>query len=512
MRSDQEPRTLLGLDIGTSSIKAALYDTRFRELADHSVKYEMVSREEGWAEIDRGVLWRAVLECIQKLNETVGLQTLAAIGIAAMCPGLVALDENFQPLIDPILYCDRRSKREAEEIISAVGEKRLFEITANKMMSGAISVTSMLWVKKNRPEVYRKTRWFGHINTMLAAMLTGVPAIDPSNASYTGLFETSGGHRWSEELCQTIGIPIHMLPPVLESQDVCGGVNNLQAIAAGIPAGTPLVIGGADTACTAAACGAIHAGDVFESVGTTDVLTVCIDEPLFCPEYINRYHVYPGKWMYQGAMSNSGFAIDWGMNELCRDFSYLPEKELDPENYRYKAYDREAAASQPGAWGVVFLPYLTGERCPIWDANAKGVFFGIRNTTRREDLVRAVAEGSCYAIRDLIGIYERRTGRILSQINMVGGGTRSAFQSQLKADITGKRVNVLKGNSASMGAAILASVGGGIYRSLDEAVDGCVKREVLHTYEPTGDPGVRSVYEQRFKTYLALYAAVKNLF
>ena len=503
-------KKLLGLDIGTSSIKASVFDETFQELASCAISYSLYFPQEGWAEIEKDVLWQSVLSCIRTLQGKIGLADVVAVGIDTLCPGLTALDENLKPLINPILYCDHRSKDEETEILSRVGEERLFKITANHVMSGAISATSMLWIKKHRPEIYANTRYFGHINTMLSALLTGHAAIDPSNASYTGLFETTGGCRWSKELCQLIGIDEEKLPPVLASASVSGIIHHPLAIAAGIPAGTPLIIGGSDTTCTAVACGAIHAGDVFESIGTTDVLTICVEKPIFCREYINRYHVYPNRWIYQGAMSNAGFAQKWAIKTLCKDWALQSQEAQESTNYQ--AYDREVMSSQPGASGVVFLPYLTGERCPIWNPDAKGVFFGLSEHTTRSDMIRAVAESSAYATRNLIEIYERQTGNHFQTIHAVGGGTRSAALMQLKADITEKEIDVLKNNSAAMGAAILASVGAGLYRCIDEAVEKSVKQTVVSSYNPSSSSQDLTVYKSRFETFLALYQSVKHLF
>lgn len=502
-------RTILGLDVGTSSVKAAVFDEAFQELASASEAYEVLRPFEDWAEIDAGALWAAVTRCIKALSERVSLEGTAAIGIAAMCPGLAALDGSGRPLRNPILYCDRRSQREAEEIIRQVGEDRLFEITANRMMSGAISATSMLWIKRHEPRVYERTRYFGHLNTLLAAKMTGRIAIDPSNASYTGLFEVRGGRKWSQELCEAVGVGMEKLPPIVESIEPCGRLSCRALIELGLPAGTAVMMGGADTACTAAACGAIHSGDMFESVGTTDVLTVCVEKPVFLREFINRYHVYPGRWMYQGAMSNTGFAQSWCMDQLCRDFR-LQSPPGSPDQL-FQRYDMEAEASRPGAGGVVFLPYLTGERCPIWDPKARGVFFGIGSRTERRDLIRAVVESGGYGAKNLIELCEAATGLTFREIDMVGGGARSRAMAQIRADVTGKRVNILKNVTAAMGAAVLAAVGGGLYPSIEAAAER-VKVERLCSFEPTQDTTAREIYTQRYETYLALYQAVKSLY
>ena len=502
-------RYLLGIDVGTSSLKAALLNEDCSIVAFASREYAISYPQENWVEIDAGLLWDTVLVCIRDLRQQQPLENVVGIGFSCMCPGVVALDEQFRPLLNPILYADRRSVEEDAWIKQTVGLDNIFRITANTVMAGAISATTMLWIKRNLPDVYEKTRCFGHINTMLCALLTGEVAIDPSNASYTALYETAADGTWSPMLCEQIGIDIQKLPPIREASEVCGRLICQELIDLGIPAGTPVVIGGADTACTAVACGAIRDGDMFESLGTTSVLTVSIDKPLFCREYINRRHVVAGQWLYQGAMSNVGIALNWCADELCKD---LKQESETTDVSIYSLLDREAMASTAGADGILFLPYLTGERCPIWNPNARGVFFGIAATTQRKDLVRAVMESCCYGMRQLIEIAENLTGRTIEKINLVGGGARSSVRAQMKADITGKEIRVLaQKHSAVIGAAMLAGIGIGMFPSAEAATKklNCVVDKV---FVPQTDPNIKAIYNARYQSYIELYDRLKAMF
>lgn len=500
---------LLGIDAGTSSMKAILLNTRGETVSTAHCPYTMAIPQPGWAEMSAEALWNAAVTCVAQLGQEADLGRVAGIGISCMCPGLTALDEHNQPLIDPILYADRRSIAEGEWIRQQVGADKLFSITANGSMAGAISGTSMVWVKRNRPEVYEKTRYFGHINSFLCARMTGNVAIDPSNASYTAMYETAANGGWSEDLCGAIGIDREKLPPILESCQVCGTLIDRTLIEAGLPAGIPVVIGGADTACAAVACGAVRPGDLFESAGTTNVLTLCVDQPLFCREFINRRHAVPGKWIYQGAMSNVGLSQKWCREELCRDLI----AQADAQNISiYALLDQEALASTPGANGALLLPYLTGERCPVWDPNAKGVLFGITPCVHRCDLVRATMESCCYGTRQMLEIAEGLTGQHFHSIDLVGGGAASSVWAQIKADITGKEIRILaQKNSAAIGAAVLAGVGAGVFPSVEAGSD-LLDRSAEQTLQPTQDTAAREAYAQQYQRYAALYQHLKPLF
>lgn len=222
-----EKRYLLGVDVGTTSIKVAIIDDQAKLMGMSSSSYRMITPNQDYAQIDTEDMWNAYVKCVALLGEgkDIDLSKVAGISISSLCPGLAALGENGEILVDPIIYSDRRSTEEAEMIREAVGVDRLFEITANTAMAGAMSGTSMLWIKRNLPELYDETKYFGHVNTVMAYKMSGEFAIDYSNASYTNLFETAKGRCWSEFLCEKTGIDIEKLPPLYASADVVGGID-----------------------------------------------------------------------------------------------------------------------------------------------------------------------------------------------------------------------------------------------------------------------------------------------
>lgn len=501
----------LGIDVGTSSLKVVVIDQTAHILGECSSSYRLITPSQNEVQIDTENLWDALWNCLKSLFQDgqVDPKYLAGIGISSLCPGLTAFDEQGRVVVDPIIYSDRRSIAEAEWMKAAGGEERVFGITANNIMAGAISGTSMLWVKNNHPDIYEKIQYFGHVNTLLAQRMTGNYAIDYSNASYTGLFETVKGHsgQWSQELCDVFGIDKEKLPPLLASTDVVGGVIHPNLIALGIPEGTSVVIGGGDTACATFASGVTGAGDVCESVGTTNVLTICVDEPKFDRSFINRCHVVKGTWIYQGALSHTGSSYQWFRDQLCPD---LMSQAAGDSKETFRLLNEEAEQSLPGANGVVFLPYMLGERSPIWDPYARGVFFGMSLHTTRADLNRAVMEGCGYGLRQLCEIAQQVTGRTFESFCSIGGGAKSEIWSQIKADITGRNIQILDlSDMAPVGAALLAAVGTGHYQSMDEAADSVQKSIYKEVHSNQSN---QEVYDRRYQVYTGLYPQIKELF
>ena len=502
-------RYLLGVDVGTTSIKVAIIDEQARVLGMSSSSYRLITPNQDYAQIDTEDMWRAYLKCIRLLQEgkNIDMSRVAGISISSLCPGLAALGENGEVLTDPIIYSDRRSTEEAEMILEAVGREKLFEITANTAMAGAMSGTSMLWIKRNLPEVYEKTKYFGHVNTLLAQRMSGNFAIDYSNASYTDLFETTGGFQWSEVLCEKIGIDMEKLPPLHASTDVVGGLIHPDLIRMGIPRDTPVIIGGGDTACATLAAGVTKAGQVCESVGTTNVLTICVDQPKFDKGFINRCHVVEGTWIYQGALSHTGASYPWFRDNFCQD---LVDRAVGTDKTAFQFMNEEADMAEPGSGGLVFLPYMLGERSPIWDPYARGVFFGISLQTTRKEMNRAVMEGCGYGLRQLSEIAERVTGREIKEFTSIGGGAKSETWAQIKADITGKDIKILDMNDmAPIGAALLAGVGAGIFKDDYEAADKVEKKvyKVIRSSRAHDD-----IYNKRYQVYIQLYPQIKELY
>ncbi|WHH57322.1 FGGY-family carbohydrate kinase [Petroclostridium sp. X23] len=504
-----ENQYLLGIDIGTSSTKVALLSVEGSLIAIERQEHSILSPREGWAELSIDGLWNEFLILLKKIskNHKVDLKSIKAIGISCLCPGLMPFDKHGKALLNPIIFMDKRSSKETALIRDKISEEELSKISSNKLMPGACSLTSMLWIKENMEEVYRNTKYFGHINTFFVQKLTGKFGIDYTNASYTGLFETVQRQEWSEEICKRVDIDMEKLPPLIPSDSIAGNLISEEVIEIGLLKGIPVAMGGADTACSALAVGIIEHNQVFESVGTTNVITVCSEKPVFDVRFMNRCHVIKDRWLYHGAMSSTGASLKWFRDEFCSDL-IISEKETGVS--AYKKMDELVCQSMPGANGLIFLPYLSGERTPVWDPNARGVFFGLTLQTKKADIVRSILEGCGYGLKQIIEIAEFMTGEKINEFVAIGGGAKSEVWGQIKADITGKTIRVLDLNDAAViGAMLLAGLAAGIYKNPIEAQSYISKNMYITLYPQKQS---QNIYNSRFETYKSLYPRLKELF
>ncbi len=493
---------LLGIDIGTGSVKLAFVDSKGRILGMEKKAHSIETPREGWVEVPIEDIWNNIIEKIRELvkNAPEAAKRVRGIGISTLCPGLTPLAEDGSALAPSVIYADARSLNETEEIRSRIGEEAIFNVSGNILMPGSTSLTSILWFRNQRPEIHRKTAVYGHINTFIGKKLTGKFGIDYSNASYTGIFETSGGFRWSLELVRRVDLEEEKLPPLLPAWKSLGGLTNQDFITAGLPAGIPVAMGGGDTACSAFAVGVMEHNQVFESAGTSNVITVCSEKPNFDRRFMNRCHVVPGRWLYHGAMSSTGASIRWLLDEV---FSLKRESEYE----RVFSLDKIAP---PDAPCPVFLPYMAGERSPVWDPRARGVFFGLGLTTRREHLVRALFESCAYGSRQLLEIVETLTGDRFNRILSIGGWSEIDPLNRIKADITERTVDALDiSEAAVLGAALLGGMASGVYATFHDA-SASIPKTVRKTFIPDSSHAIW--YEKRYSIYTSLYPRLRDLF
>jgi len=331
--------------------------------------------------------------------------------------------------------------------------------------------------------------------------------MDWTNASYTGLVSLRTPGEWSPEACEALEFPTGLLPELVAPWEPIGRLSAEAAAELDLGRSVVVVAGAADTACSAYGVGCVNDGEVFESAGTSGVLTVCHARPLASPLFLNRAHVVPGRWLSHGAMSAAGAAVRWLSDEI---FSGVGSGSNELDDYAW--INAEAAKSVPGAGGVVFLPYLLGERTPVWDPGARGAWVGMSVGTGRHDLVRAVLESAGYGMRQMLEIEESQRGLDVEEVLIVGGGARNRLWTQIKADITGKRYRKAElVESASRGAAMLAAVGLGAHDNV-WAASAAVGSPESEPVEPTADPAVREIYDSRYRVFECLYPALRDLF
>ncbi|MBI4552778.1 MAG: xylulokinase [Candidatus Latescibacteria bacterium] len=500
-------RHLIGLDVGTTGVKTILVDERGTVLASAFEAYPLSTPSPNWAEQDPADWWRATVETLQDVvtASQVDPATIAGIGLSGQMHSSVLLDEHDQVLRPSILWCDTRTTAQCRWITETVGLDRLASYVSNPALEG-FTAPKLIWVRDHEPDVYHKIQHVILPKDYIRFKLTGVYAMEVSDAAGTLLFDVKN-RRWSHELMHAIGLAPEWMPPCYESIDVCGTVTPAVAEATGLKAGTPVVGGGADNTCGAVGNGIVRAGRVLSSLGTSGVVFAHTDDVRVDPDM--RVHTFchsvPHKWYLMGVTLFAGGSFRWYRDTLGElEVSMGRLANIDP----YELLTLEAERAPVGSEGLIFLPYLMGERTPHKDANAKGMFFGLTGRHDRSHLIRSVIEGITYAMRDSLEIV-RGLGLSIAQIRTTGGGARSPFWRQVQADIYGAEVvtiNVAEG--PAFGAAILAGVGTGLFTSVEEATDDLVR--IVTRTEPNATAS--SWYDRYYQVFKGLYPALKPSF
>ncbi len=496
---------VLGIDLGTSGMKAVLFDRAGGRVSSATAEYPLLQPQNGWAEQDPERWWSAaVLTIGQVLTESgVAPGDIAAIGISGQMHGLTALDSEGRVLRPAILWCDQRTQAQCAEITERVGAERLIVITANPALTG-FTASKILWTRAHEPEVYAKIRHILLPKDYLRYRLTGDFATEVSDASGMQLLDV-GRRQWSLEVCAALEISPDLLPSVYESPEITGTVSTEAAALTGLRAGTPVVGGAGDNAAAAVGTGVVREGTSFTTIGTSGVVFAHTDKMKIDP--LGRVHTFccavPGKWHVMGVTQAAGLSLQWFRNQFCAAESATAAA-LNCDVY--KLLDDEAAQSPPGANRLFYLPYLMGERTPHLDPFCRGVFFGLSAIHTRRDLLRAVMEGVGYSLRDCVEIL-RGMGVCLSDTVACGGGGRSALWRQMISDICAMPVMTSQSSEGpALGAALLAAVGAGLYDSVEEACDATVLAGEAQS------PRAAAQYEPLYRFYQSLYEPMKERF
>ena len=493
---------LLGIDVGTTGCKVLLIDVAGSVVADETREYPVSMPRPLWSEQNPDDWWEAVSAGITLVLHAAGAEAdqIAGVGLTGQMHGLVLLDEHGEVLRPCILWNDQRTAEQCAAITETVGAQRSLELTGNPVLTG-FTAPKLLWVRQHEPETYRR---IGHVllpKDYIRYRLTGEFFSEVSDASGTSMFDV-GKRQWSDEMLAALDVPRAWLPEVTESPVASAKVNMAAAKATGLSAGTPVVGGGGDQAAQAVGTGIIDEGVVSATLGTSGVVFAASDSYRVEPE--GRLHAFchavPGKWHLMGVMLSAAGSFRWYRDTLGEaEVRRAKRENRDP----YDLLTEAAADVPPGCEGLLFLPYLTGERTPHPDPNARGVFFGLTLRHRKAHLTRAVLEGVTYGLRDSLELM-RDLGLAVKQVRASGGGARSKLWRQMLADVFNTpivTVNVTQG--AAYGAALLAGVGVGAYADVNAACETAVR--VTGQKEPGR---AAAIYEDYYPRYRALYPAL----
>ena len=498
---------LIGMDIGTTGTRALIMDETGRVAASATSEYPMYTPRPLWAEQNPEDWWQAAIEAIrQALQEArIAPAEIVGLGLTGQMHGMVLLDAQGRVLRPCIMWNDQRTASQCEWIMETIGRERFLELIMNPALPG-FTAPKIIWTRENEPDIYAQVAHVLLPKDYLRYRLTGAYATDVSDASGTVLLDV-GKRKWSREVLDRLDIPPEWLPRCVESPEITGEITAEVAELTGLRAGTPVVGGGGDQAASAVGSGIVEPGLVSVTLGTSGVVFAYTDAPSRDPQ--GRLHTFchavPGKWHVMGVTLSAGGSFRW-----LRDTLGLEERSvalLSGVN-PYEILTAEAANAPAGCEGLLFLPYLTGERAPYADPNARGTFFGLTLRHDKRHMVRSVLEGVAYSLRDCLEIF-RDLNIPIQQVRAAGGGARSLVWRQVMADVFGAElVTINVTDSTAYGAALLAGVGAGVYSSVPEACRETVR--IVERTEPNAEN--QAVYNEYYPVYRSLYRALKPAF
>ena len=494
---------LLGIDIGTSACKVAVFEKSGTVVAAANGDYPVYYPKEGWAEQNPEEWWSAVCQAVKKAIQKAGIapEEIAGIGIDGQSWSAIAMDKDGNVLTNTPIWMDTRAQSICDRMNEEIGAEQIFEVSGNSLQP-SYTTAKILWYKENLPEVYQRIHKILQSNSYIAYKLTGVMSQDVSQGYGLHCFDMRKA-AWDEDMCRKLGIPMEFLPEICACDHVVGTVTEKAAEESGLAVGTPVVAGGLDAACGTLGSGVIHPGETQEQGGQAGGMSICLDEYAADPRLILSYHAVPNQWILQGGTVGGGGVMRWIEKEFG-DYERSIAKECGKSSL--VQFNELAEKVSAGSDGLIFLPYMSGERSPIWDPNAKGVYYGLDFSKTKGHLIRAAMEGVAYSLKHNLDIGEK-TGAKVEELLAMGGSANSLLWTQIKSDVTGKPITVPSSDTATtLGAVMLAGVGIGMYKDFEEAVKITVKKTRHH--EP--DMEKHAIYQKNYETYLEIYENLKE--
>jgi xylulokinase len=496
---------LIGIDVGTTSTKAIVCDPEGLLLAQASQEYPTHYPHPNWAEQDPADWWRATCSVLRRIfaERSIDPQRVAGVSVSCQAPSMAPVDEQSQPLRLALIWMDRRSEPQCNWLREQVGEEVITHTNGGRVDPYYLA-PKLLWFKENEPALYRRTHQVLQANGYVVHQLCGAFSMDLSHAPLA-LFYDSLRLTWSAPLLERMGLDAAKLPPLQPCSAVVGQVTPAASAATGLAVGTPIVAGMTDGTAAGLEAGLVRVGDAVEMTGQSTVLLICSDRPYLGDALIPLGHAIPGRHLVVGALVASGGALRWFRDQLGEvERQEAARLGVDP----FELLSQAATQSPPGANRLIFLPYMYGERSPIWDSDARGVFFGLSLATQKADLVRAIMEGAAFGLRHNVEV-ATAGGFPLANLACVGGGARSSLWNQIKADVLNRPIHLPRAaTGAPLGDAIVAAAGVGLYPNIESAVAGMVRAGALH--QPRTEWTAR--YDALYQVYVSLYPSLKSAF
>ncbi len=491
-------RLLMGIDIGTQGTKTLVIDEQGNTVATGSDSYDFFVPHVGWAEQDPRQWWNAVINSLKQIwNQGIHPEQIKGIGVSGQMHSLVLLDEDKQELGNSILWNDVRTQKECIEIEQIIGKEKSKSITRNAILPG-FTAPKIQWIKKNEPKRYNKICHIMLPKDYIVYKLSGIFSTDVSDASGTSLFDVEK-REWSKEIMEALDIPFEWLPVVHESNTVVGGVDNLAANITGLIEGTPVIAGAGDNAAAALGNGIYEEGSGVISVGTSGTVFAPLKKlpPLKEDQALHTLHLFchclPNTWHAMGVTLSAGMSLNWFKSTFSQD--------------TYDELLEDIDKIEAGSEGLIFLPYLNGERTPHNDPHARGVFFGMNYNHTRDHFTRGVIEGVSYSLKDCYELI-KQCNVTIDTLYVTGGASKNLNWRQILADIMGQKVRAFKEREGpAFGAALLAGLGVGIWDSPEDFSNFFDKGE--ETKENLNNV---KLYTEAYQIYKELYTKLKDTF
>jgi xylulokinase len=495
--------SFLGIDVGTSGTRALVIDDTGSVIASATEEHQpFASPQTGWAEQDPDDWWRACRAAIRAALERGKLSgdQIDCVGFSGQMHGAVLLDEQARVVRPALIWCDVRTDKQCRDLTAQIGAERIIQLTSNPALTN-FTLTKCLWVRENEPANWKRVRSIMLPKDYVRLQLTGERATDVADASGTLLLDVAH-RRWSSEMLALTGIDESLLPDLYESPEVCGQISSAGAEATGLRIGTPVVAGAGDQAAGSTGIGVVSPGAVSATIGTSGVVLAATDSPSLDPG--GRMHTFchaiPGRWLVMGVTQAAGLSLRWFRDQFGIQF--------DGKIESYDVLMTEASKAAPGSDGLMWAPYLMGERTPYLDPTARGMLVGLTASHKRAHVIRAILEGVAFSLRDTFTLFQGIDVPVTT-IRLGGGGARSPLWRQIQADIYGQRVEIVEAEEgAAYGAAILAGVGAKAWPSVDSACKSVVR--VAGSVSPNEKDA--EIMNKSYAAYRRIYPAMKSIF
>lgn len=495
---------LLGIDIGGTGSKAGVFTLSGKLVGTGYGEYDMISTVPGQAEHDAEAWWQATILAIKDAIVDIDPGNISGIGVGCT-NGLIAVDRNGLPICSAIMLWDQRALPEVNRIRDRLGEEAVFEITGNPVAPGAYSLPTILWLKHQEPEIYARAHKLMVPGGYLVARMTGEFTIDYSRASTTLLFDIRQ-KQWHQPFFEALDISTDKLPTPVPCDQIVGTITHEVSELTGLKTGTPVIAGCMDTIGASIGTGVLEEGQCFVIMGTAARVAGPLKGASFDSRFMNCTYIKDGYWQYIGAINGVGSSLRWLRDTFCQMEQGVAD--LTGTDV-YELITAQAATSPPGSKGLIFLPYLAGERTPLWDPYARGVFFGVTLGHNRGDFFRSVLEGAAFAIRHVVELLETDVGLGIDDLRIGGAAASSTIWNQIIADVLGKRViSLTQSHTEVLGAAVLAGVSLDLYSDFETAVEQTVVLGA--TFEP--NECAHKHYNGLFPMYKELYEDTRHHF